>query len=172
MTWTTGAFRETNDQGFGFSNQQLYNITARVTGVLWYEEEGRRLLHLGFGYSHKFRHRDDVSFSQKPESRLFAVQLVNTGNINSDGVDLIDPELAVVYGPWAINAEYMRAFVAQNDSPNALGATRIGRPQQHRTGSLPAYVLTIGRPVLACATRVNSHSGVARPGPPTRRPRP
>lgn len=118
MTFAAGGFRETNNAGFGFGNDQEYNVTARVTGLPIYENHGRDLLHLGFAYSHKFRHKEDISFSQRPESHLFPVTLVNTGNIDTDGVDLINPEVAWVHGPLSLQGEYMRAFVQQIDSPN------------------------------------------------------
>jgi phosphate-selective porin OprO/OprP len=118
MTFATGAFRDTNNSGFGFGNDQEYNITSRVTGVPIYEDKGEHLLHLGFAYSHKFRHKENITFSQRPESHLFPVTLVNTGAINTDGVDLINPEVAWVFGPLSLQGEYMRAFVAQIDNPN------------------------------------------------------
>ena len=118
VTASAGAFRDTNDFGRGFGSEQLYNVSARVTGLPWYEEKGRELVHLGFSYAHQFRHDDVLAFSQRPESHLFPAKLVNTGDIVSDGADLINPEAAVVYGPWSVQGEYMRAFVAQSDNPN------------------------------------------------------
>ncbi len=118
MTASVGAFRDTDDFGRGFGSEQLYNVTGRLTGLPWYEEDGRRLLHLGFSYAHQFRHDDVIAFSEQPESNLFPVELVDTGDIVSDGADLINPELALVYGPWSLQAEYMRAFVAQSDNAN------------------------------------------------------
>jgi phosphate-selective porin OprO/OprP len=123
MTFAAGAFAEVDNTGFGFSNDQGYNITARVTGLPLYEDNGAQLLHLGFAYSHKFRHDDDITFSQRPESHLFPVALVNT-NLNmpdpivTDGVDLINPEIAWVWGPLSLQGEYMHAFVSQVDNPN------------------------------------------------------
>lgn len=117
LTVAAGGFRETNNSGYGYGPAE-YNVTSRLTGLPWYEENGRKLVHLGFSYTHKFRHGEDITFSQKPESRLFPVTLVNTGDITTDGVDIIDPEFALVLGPWSLQAEYMRAFVAQKDNPN------------------------------------------------------
>lgn len=138
MTFSAGAFRETNDQGFGFSTDQLYNVTARVTGLPLYEDEGKDLVHLGFAYSHKFRHDENISFSQKPESHLFPVALANTGNIETDGVDLINPEVAWVHGPLSLQGEYQGAFVAQVDHSNPylggfyLFASYFLTPDDHR----------------------------------------
>lgn len=118
MTATTGGFHETDDFGYGYGSGQEYNLTSRVTGLPWYDAEAGNLVHLGFSYSHKFRDEAEISFSQRPESHLFPVRLVNTGDIVTDGVDLINPEFALVVGPWSLQAEYMHAFVAQADNPN------------------------------------------------------
>lgn len=117
MTYAAGGFRETDNFGDGFGPAE-YNVTSRLTGLPWYEDDGRTLLHLGFSYTHKFRDGETISFAQRPESRLYPVQLVNTGPIVTDGVDIINPEVALVAGPWSMQAEYMRAFVAQVDSAN------------------------------------------------------
>jgi phosphate-selective porin OprO/OprP len=46
------------------------------------------------------------------------VALVNTGNIETDGVDLINPEVAWVHGPLSLQGEYQGAFVSQVDHSN------------------------------------------------------
>ena len=129
MTFALGGFAETNNSGFGFGPHEGYNLSTRVTGLPIYEEQGRHLLHLGFAYTHKFRHCSSASstdgtcdgtlgFAQKPEAHLFPVNLVNTGQLNTDGVDLINPEIAWVWGPLSLQAEYMHAFVSQVDNPD------------------------------------------------------
>jgi phosphate-selective porin OprO/OprP len=112
MTWTVGAFRQTDDTtGNGFSNDATYNLTARVTGLPWYEEGGRHLLHLGLAASQRFLDGTNASFSQRPEVRLGNPNYVNTGNIPADSVQLLTPELAVVYGPFSFQSEYTHAWV-------------------------------------------------------------
>jgi phosphate-selective porin OprO/OprP len=44
--------------------------------------------------------------------------LVNTGNIDTDGVNLINPEVAWVFGPLSLQGEYMHAFVDQVHNAN------------------------------------------------------
>jgi len=117
MTWALGGFRQTDDVGKGFGPDAMYNLTGRLSGLPWYEEQGRQLVHVGLSYSHRFRNNDPVSFSVRPEAHLAPV-LVNTGNIVSDGVNLLNPELAVVYGPFAVQAEYTKAMV---ETPKGKG---------------------------------------------------
>lgn len=112
LTWAIGGFRETDDQGRNFSADSAYNLTMRVTGLPWYEEQGRKLVHLGLSYSHRFRHDDRVRFTMRPEVNLTPM-FVNTGDITTNGIDLFNPELALVYGPFSFQTEYTKAFVGQ-----------------------------------------------------------
>ena len=66
-------------------------------------------MHLGLSYSHKFRHYstdfpETLTFASRPEAHLFPVNLVNTDKINTDGADLIDPEVALYTVPWPFRA--------------------------------------------------------------------
>jgi phosphate-selective porin OprO/OprP len=117
MTVQAGAFRETDNSGKGFGSDQQYNVTARLTGLPWYEA-GQHLLHLGLSYTHKFRSNQDITFSQRPESHLFPVALVSSQNITTDGVDAINPEVALAVGPISVQGEYTEAFVAQVNQPD------------------------------------------------------
>jgi phosphate-selective porin OprO and OprP len=119
MTFAAGGFRLTDNFGNGFGSDSPYDITARLTGLPTYEV-GDNLIHLGFSYSHKFRHyamdsQETISFSSRPEAHLFPVNLVNTGQIPTNGADLINPELALVRGPLEVQAEWTYAFVDQSN---------------------------------------------------------
>jgi phosphate-selective porin OprO/OprP len=112
MTWAVGAFRETDDTtGNGFSDDATYNLTGRVTGLPWYESHGEKLLHLGLSASQRFKDDTSARFSQRPEVRLGNPNYVDTGDIPADGVQLITPELALVYGPFSLQAEYTHGFL-------------------------------------------------------------
>ncbi|RIL01654.1 MAG: porin [Proteobacteria bacterium] len=112
MTWAFGAFRETDDaSGNGFSDDATYNLTGRVTGLPWYESEGERLLHLGVSASQRFRDGTSARFRSRPEVRLGAPNYADTGSIPADDLQLVTPELALVYGPFSFQAEYTHAFV-------------------------------------------------------------
>ncbi|MGH7788655.1 MAG: OprO/OprP family phosphate-selective porin [Candidatus Binatia bacterium] len=144
MTVTAGAFRETNNSGYGYGNDQEYNVTARITGVPVYRDEGRNLIHLGLSYSHKFRHMENISFAQRPESHLFPVNLVNTQSIETDGVDLINPEIAFVRGPLSVQAEYMNALVQQVDASNPDFGSFYVYASYFLTGEQRPYRLATG----------------------------
>jgi phosphate-selective porin OprO/OprP len=96
-------------------------FAARLYGLPWYEKDGEHLLHIGVGYSHEFR-SDTVStisgpgfynagtldFKSSPEANLFS-PLVDSGYFLAKGVDILDPEIALVYGPFSMQAEYIYA---------------------------------------------------------------
>ncbi len=107
MTWSLGVFQATGESGNGFSDGSDYNVTVRMTGLPWYADEGRKLLHVGLSYSHQFRSRDaPVRFGSRPEAHFASRETVNTGDFDADDVDLLTPELALVFGPVSLQAEY------------------------------------------------------------------
>ncbi len=118
MTWGVGVFEDVDDTGDSFNDFDDWNATARITGLPWYEEDGRRLVHLGLSYTHQFRDDDDttVRFRQRPESHITDARIVNTGRFGADDVDIVTPELALVYGPFSLQGEY---FYTWTDSDEA-----------------------------------------------------
>lgn len=107
MTWQFGAFQVTDDFAKGFADGSAHDVTARLTGLAWYADEGRKLLHLGLSYSHQFRSRDSpVRFQSRPETHLTSVRTVDTGSFDADDVDLLTPELALMFGRVLLQAEY------------------------------------------------------------------
>ena len=112
--FNTGSFSDVGDANDRMSEANGYNLTGRVTGLPWYGEEGKRLLHLGLSYSHGGRNHEDeddrIQFRTRPESRITDERLVDTGFFFTDSVDLINPELAIVLGPFSFQGEYFHAF--------------------------------------------------------------
>ncbi|MBI2424094.1 MAG: porin [Candidatus Hydrogenedentes bacterium] len=105
MTWGVGIFRDVDNFGAG-SDDGGYNVTGRVTGLPYYKEEGRKLLHLGAAYSH--RNPDgDVRYRTRPEAHLSPIRLVDTLLIDADDVDEFGLESAFVYGPFSMQGEYL-----------------------------------------------------------------
>ena len=123
LTWAVGGFWDVGktssledltdpkgriDQAAGF------DVTGRITGLPWFEDEGERYLHLGLSYSHRFRDDTDkdaqARFATPPESFLEDVRLVDTDAFFTDAVDLVNPEFALVSGPYSLQWEYFHAF--------------------------------------------------------------
>jgi phosphate-selective porin OprO/OprP len=119
ILWQAGAFMNTDDAGFSFNDDGMWNVTGRVVGVPLYEDDGEKVVHLGFSYSHQFRGGNDfmLRYRRKPESHL-APYLADTGSgsvIPTNNINLINPEIAVVWGPASFQAEFTRSFVNGDD---------------------------------------------------------
>jgi phosphate-selective porin OprO/OprP len=120
MTWAAGFFLNTGSYGdVGDTKNQLsdatgYNLTARITRLPWYDEYGRKLLHLGLSYTHQIRDSLETDkpaqIRTRPESRLTDDRLVDTGEYLTDGRDIINPEFAIVSGPLSLQGEYFNVF--------------------------------------------------------------
>lgn len=88
------------------------DLTARVTALPWFADDGKKLLHLGLDYSHKFRRNATIQFAARPESHLTQAKLVSTGKVAADNVDLLASELALVAGPVSLQSEFLQAFTS------------------------------------------------------------
>lgn len=119
--WNTGSFSKVGETTDRLSDANGYDLTARVTGLPWYEDGGKRLLHLGLSYSHGVRDKSKgVKLRARPESYLKDDRLVDTGDLLMNRVDLINTELAMVLGPFSLQGEYFHAFT---------GASEVGNPK-------------------------------------------
>ena len=144
MTWAAGAFLLTGS----FSNVGDFNdalteafgtaLTARVTGLPRYADDGRQLLHLGLSYSHQFRDEQraesDLKLRTHPESRLTNQVLVNTGRFPTNSMDLFGSEMATVSGPFSFQGE---CFYALTD------AETVGNPRFWGFYGYASYFLTV-----------------------------
>lgn len=111
MTWALGGFRESDNYGNDFGENETHNLTARITGLPIYKDNGRKLLHLGMGYSHKWVDNDGtIRLRALPESAL-TTDFVDTGEIEADNANLFGPEIAMVYGPFSLQGEYFHEII-------------------------------------------------------------
>jgi len=90
INWGAGFFLNTvsfSQAGNGqdqISQTNRFDLTARVFGVPVYEEDGKRMVHLGLGGSYGSREEDNddpMNFRTRPESRLTDDRLVDTGSL-------------------------------------------------------------------------------------------
>jgi len=111
MTWSLGAFWNTAsfDSFAGakdsLSNSIGGNLTGRVTYLPRYEQDGRRLVHLGLSLSAQ-RYSAETQLRAVPETALTDTDLADTGKFRPDHAFLVNPEFALVAGPWSAQAEY------------------------------------------------------------------
>jgi len=113
MTWAVGVFRQSDDFGDGMGGRD-YNLTGRVTWLPVYEDDGRRLIHLGASYSHQNYENDTLRYRARPETHL-SPRVVDTGNFSAEYGDLIGFEAAWVEGPFSLQGEYAKAMIEGRD---------------------------------------------------------
>jgi phosphate-selective porin OprO/OprP len=122
LTLALGVFKETDDwpSSNDSDEDQGYIVTGRVTGLPYYEEDGRRLVHVGLSYSHRNPEGAPLRYGVRPESRLALFRYADTSSLpvgfrlrdaRAETVDLIGGELAAVYGPFSVQGEYIRSEV-------------------------------------------------------------
>jgi phosphate-selective porin OprO/OprP len=123
VTWALGFFHAQNDNfGFGFGDGQ-YAETGRLTWLACYEDEGRELLHLGVGASHRHMNQDQVSLRGRPSVWTMPgtnePALLDTGTIDGSTEDIVGVELAMVCGPWTLQSEYYCTWLHDASVPSA-----------------------------------------------------
>lgn len=104
------------DNVFGYnSGNGDFALTGRVTRLLWWEDEGRQLLHLGLSG----RQATAVRQNQSARSIDFRTRdAIRTGisqdwpvpagiRLFGDDMQTVNAELAGVFGPWTLQAEYL-----------------------------------------------------------------
>lgn len=149
-TWAAGVFKNTQN-GYAFdTGDGEYAATSRVTWLPWYDEpsEGRYLLHLGVSGSYRdtdqdrlrIRSRGSLRNGPGPLNPVFA----DTGNFNCDSQGLIGGEVALVYGPWLWQSEYMASFAqdAVGNGTTSVNGADLGTIQSQGYYTEVMYFLT------------------------------
>jgi len=149
MTWAAGLFYgDTDDDGNSeFGDFTDIDLTMRLTGLPIYGDDGRRLLHLGLGYSHQFRDEGETTarYRSRPEIHLTDVRLVDTDDIDLGSANLLNPEIALVWGPFSIQGEYYWTGLDSDvaDNPTFQGAYLFG--SWFITGEYRPYDISSGK---------------------------
>ena len=137
-TWALGVFKNTRNI-FGWNvGDGEYEVTGRVTYLPIYEDDGAVLVHVGLGAS--LRDLDD------DVDRVRARTLLRNGpavlhNIVAESItggssrSQVNPEFVVVYGPWTLQTEYQRVWVADAFTPaSGPGARTFHGTAQYQAG--------------------------------------
>ena len=120
LTWALGIFHDTeNTLGFGFGDGKI-DVSGRLTWLAWYEDEGRELVHLGFGASRREIVNDQIRLRGRPSVRTMPASvlpdLADTGVINAQTQEVFNLELAALYGPWNFRSQYFTTFLHHVDN--------------------------------------------------------
>lgn len=119
MTWAIGIFKTMN-RPFGWNvGDGEGDLTGRLTFLPWYSEDGRCLVHVGIGASHRDLDDDEARFRARTLLRNGPGHLhtvLGETRVIGDNGDLIIPEFVMVWGRWTIQTEYSAAYVHDVES--------------------------------------------------------
>ncbi len=107
MTWATGLFRESNN--YGFSQNDDFSWTSRITGLPFYKDNGRKYLHLGAAYSLRLS-QDNFQYVSKPEAHM-APLFIDTGTLSASSINLVNYEFALIYKKFSLQSEFSTPFI-------------------------------------------------------------
>jgi phosphate-selective porin OprO/OprP len=109
-TFAAGIYGDEVDGDVDDEGDEPWEIGGRVTVAPLHEKT--RALHLGVGAVYADPNdAGSVRFRQRPESHVTSARFVNTGSLDTDDFWRIGPEVALVYGPFAVQGEYMHVGV-------------------------------------------------------------
>ncbi len=119
LTWALGAYREDAGDNSVSANDGAYNFTGRITGTPFWQDKGKRMVHVGLAATRRSvpgRNGETVAYAGKPEVDLFG-NFVNTGLIGEASEDRrYGAELAGVWNRWSLQGEYMVTHTELNRS--------------------------------------------------------
>lgn len=114
MTFAAGFYKNnTSILGFNAGDGE-YDFTTRATLLPIYENDGRCLLHFGLGYSHRDLDDDQVLLRARILTRNGPATTQNalaSIRLNGNSQDILVPEMAFVWGPFSMQAEYFAVQV-------------------------------------------------------------
>jgi len=110
FNWGFGAYFDAD--GFGVSTgEDNINVTGRVAFRPLYENQGKRLIHVGLAATRKeIRNGGTFRFRARPEAHDTS-RLVDTESFAADSALILDLETAGVFGPLWFSAEYLQAEI-------------------------------------------------------------
>ena len=117
LGWDLGAYINSDSTANLFDFNTGYNIATRIYGLPWWEEEGRKMFYAGVAATRQFRNDDTVSYSGRPNTS-FGPRLISTGDVATNGNNLINVSLANAIGPFTGQAEYTHSFVDAATGPD------------------------------------------------------
>jgi len=141
MHVSAGVFRDMNND---LDASDGYGVTGRITGVPWFENDGRRMLHVGAAATFRVPSDDTLQFFQRPESNQAQV-MANTGDFGADRDFRAGLEVATVLGPLSLQTEPMLAVArATNGEGNPVFFTVYAMASYVLTGEHRSYRRQVG----------------------------
>ncbi|MDB5343236.1 MAG: oprO 1 [Schlesneria sp.] len=142
--WQLGAFKNVvNVFAYG-AGDAAYAFDGRLAYLLWNEDEGRQLLHIGGSYSH----RDPIGDAMRIRTRgslrngpgAYDPVFADTGVFLGNSQDMAAAEFSLVSGPFQLQSEYIASTVT--DARNTAGTVNYGTYFTNGYYVMASYFLT------------------------------
>ena len=142
-TWSVGAFKNTQNV-FGFANTSSANMAVgRLTWLPYYEDEGKKLLHLGVAGRSMQTNNDTVRFRARgdlrngPPGPLNSIY-IDSGNLTAPWENQLGLELVGNNGPWSFQSEYFGCWLYNTTSnKTAFAGSALTNPNYGTAGLQP-----------------------------------
>ena len=122
-----GVFREDGDDVTTSVEGGALAQSARITALPMRTDDGRTLVHLGVGVSHRRPPGNARSYSFRAENHI-GEKVIKTGTIAVDELWLVDAEAAIVAGSFSVQGEYVTISHTGLESESARAAGDTNDP--------------------------------------------
>ena len=116
MSWALGFFSFGTNSEENASSSTL-SVTGRITGLPLWQDEGRRLIHVGLAFSSRNPQHSETRYFSRPEARFVKV-VADTGDIDAGAIKLFGAEAAMVHGPLWLQSEFILSSLDSADYGN------------------------------------------------------
>lgn len=110
-TWNLGLFKPTDNVFAVNAHDGDFATVGRLTRLIWFENDGANLFHVGGSVMHATTVDDQIVFRTRDAIRTgLSVDWpvpASTGTIAGDDMQWFNGELAAVDGPWTFQGEYL-----------------------------------------------------------------
>ncbi len=113
MSWAVGFFSFGTQSEENASSSTL-SVTGRITGLPVWEDEGRRLVHVGIAFSSRSPQSNETRYFSRPEARFVEI-VADTGDVDAGKIKLFGAEAAMVQGPLWLQSEVIYSSVSSSD---------------------------------------------------------
>ncbi|MCY3015509.1 MAG: porin [Planctomycetota bacterium] len=148
-TWSVGAFKNSQNV-FGFANTSSANMAVgRLTWLPWYEDEGKKLLHLGVAGRSMQTNNDQVRFRARgdlrngPPGPLNSIY-IDSGLLNAPWENQLGLELVGNNGPWSFQSEYFGCWLYNTTSNKGAFTGSPSTNPNYGTAGLQPFGTPVG----------------------------
>ncbi len=148
-SYNISAYRFPTDEfGVSMGGSGGWAFAGRVTRLLMYRDNGRKLIHIGGGYSFGDPANNTIQYDVQPsffstdpgrEAEDESFNIVSTGPISTNTYSLFNLELAAANGPFRMQSEARWSSVSQRGGPHLLFPAAYAQMSYVFTGESHPY---------------------------------